>query len=281
MPPQAPTRLAPLDSRALIRVDGADWRSFLHNLLTQDVLTLQPGQIRFGALLTPQGRLLHDLFLHADADGCILECAAAERPALLQRLTLYKLRAKATLAPIDGAAWALFSPADSRAGDEPRPSAPDWASDPRLSGLGKRAVGRIAPASEAQPASESAYLAHQLALGVPDPERDRTPTTYPIEANYDLLNGIDFRKGCFIGQETTSRMKRRGVVKTRMLPIAFEGPPPAFGAEVLAGDLRAGEVLAGLDGRAMALLRLDRIEGAALTVEGRGVRVVWPDWMPV
>jgi tRNA-modifying protein YgfZ len=116
-----------------------------------------------------------------------------------------------------------------------------------------------------------------LALGVPDPARDCPPeTAYPIEANFDLLNGIDFQKGCFVGQETTSRTKRRGAIKTRMLPIAFEGPAPAFGAEVLAGTLRAGEVHTGGDGHAMALLRLDRIEGASLTVDNRAVTVATP-----
>ncbi len=89
----------------------------------------------------------------------------------------------------------------------------------------------------------------------------------------------DFRKGCFVGQETTSRMKRRGSIKNRMLPITFDGPPPAFGAEVLNGERRAGEVLSSMDGAAMALLRLDRLEGA-LTVDGRPVEVRWPDWMP-
>ena len=94
------------------------------------------------------------------------------------------------------------------------------------------------------------------------------------------MAGIDFKKGCFVGQETTSRMKRRGTIKTRMLPIVFDGAPPPVGAEVLAGELRAGEVLSGRDGRAMALLRLDRIDGAALSAEGRAVRVDRPGWMP-
>jgi folate-binding Fe-S cluster repair protein YgfZ len=92
------------------------------------------------------------------------------------------------------------------------------------------------------------------------------------------LNGIDFQKGCFVGQETTSRMKRRGQVKSRMLPIVFEGAAPAAGSEILAGTLRAGEVLSGIDRRAMALVRLDRIAGAELTVDGRPVRVERPAW---
>lgn len=147
-------------------------------------------------------------------------------------------------------------------------------SDPRLSDLGWRAYGRSAEADT----TEDAYDAHRLALGVPGPADWGTDKTYPIEADFDLLNGIDFKKGCFVGQETTSRMKRRGTIKSRMLPIAFAGPPPAPGTEVLAGELRAGEVLSGRDGLAMALLRLDRIDGADLTVDGRSVTVVRPSW---
>jgi folate-binding protein YgfZ len=114
---------------------------------------------------------------------------------------------------------------------------------------------------------------------VPDPDADcPAESAYPIEANFDLLAGIDFQKGCFVGQETTSRMKRRGMIKNRMLPIAYDGPPPPFGAEVLAGERRAGEVLSGQDGRAMALLRLDRIEGVALSVDGRAVSVERPGY---
>jgi folate-binding protein YgfZ len=126
---------------------------------------------------------------------------------------------------------------------------------------------------------EATYQAHRLALGVPDPEADApSDTTYPIEANFDLLNGIDFKKGCFVGQETTSRMKRRGTIKTRMVPIHFDGPPPAFGAEILNGELRAGQVLSGQDGRAMASVRLDRLAGA-LTINGRPAYIDWPSWM--
>ena len=143
------------------------------------------------------------------------------------------------------------------------------------------ACGRLhgaAPPPGAAQVVEAAYDAHRLALGAPDPAGDApSETTYPIEANFDLLGGIDFKKGCFVGQETTSRMKRRGAIKTRMLPIAFDGPPPAFGAEVLAGTLRAGEVLTGQDGRAdgPTSSRPHR-EGGGLTVDGRPVRVERP-----
>ena len=118
-----------------------------------------------------------------------------------------------------------------------------------------------------------------LALGVPDPTQDALmDKTYPIEADFDLLNGIDFHKGCFIGQETTSRMKRRGTIKNRMMPLSFDGAPFEFGAEVLNGELRAGQVLSGQDGLVMALLRVDRVDGD-LTVDGRPVRLHRPGWM--
>ncbi|MBX9461289.1 MAG: folate-binding protein [Brevundimonas sp.] len=256
-------RIARLDSRALIRVSGPDARPFLHNLLTQDVETLAAGELRFGALLSPPGRLLFDLFLIGEPDGVLLDVAADRREALLQRLSMYKLRAQVAIETDDRPVFVSWP--DVADGFTP---------DPRTSSLGgRRYSGDVEP-----DATERDWQVHRLAVGVPDPAADApSDKTYPIEADFDLLNGIDFAKGCFVGQETTSRMKRRGVIKTRMLPIAFDGPPPPSGSEVLNGDLRAGEVLSGGEGGAMALLRLDRLEGL-LTVDGRPVAVRRPDW---
>lgn len=254
--------IARLDSRALIRVNGPEARPFLHNLLTQDVETLAAGEVRFGALLSPPGRLLFDLFLWGEDEAVVLDVAADKREALMQRLTLYKLRAKVEVAADDRPIFVSWPGV-----------AQGFVADPRTEALGGRAVGPF----EAT-ASEDDWNAHRLAVGVPDPTRDADDGTYPIEANFDLLNGIDFKKGCFIGQETTSRMKRRGEIKKRMLPLVFEGPAPDAGAEVLNGDLRAGEVLTGRDGAAVALMRLDRMDGA-LTVDGRAVTATKPDWM--
>ncbi|MDB5434301.1 MAG: aminomethyltransferase [Phenylobacterium sp.] len=261
-----------LPSRALIAVSGPDWRDFLQGLVTQDVETLGVGEARFGALLTPQGRLLYDLFAVGREEGAWLDVEAEHRTALIQRLMMYRLRAKVEIAASDSPVSALFS-------GDPRSQlgGQGLARDPRLPGLGWRGYG-VTPPDGARPGDETAYDAHRLALGVPGPADWGSDKTYPIEADFDLLGGIDFKKGCFVGQETTSRMKRRGQVKSRMLPIAFEGPPPAPGSEVLAGDLRAGEVLSGRDGRAIALLRLDRAAGASLTVEGRPVTVERPAW---
>lgn len=259
------TRIARLTSRALIRVGGPDAKPFLHNLLTQDVDTLAEGELRFGALLSPPGRLLFDLFLFGEPDGVLLDVSADRRDALIQRLSMYKLRAAVTVEADDRPVFVGWAGAVA-----------GFAVDPREPALGGRRYGGELETN----ATEDDWQAQRLAAGVPDPTADApSDKTYPIEANFDLLNGIDFQKGCFIGQETTSRMKRRGTIKKRMLAITFEGPAPAFGAEVLNGTLRAGEVLSGRDGMAMALVRIDRLEGQ-LTVDGRAVRVRRPDWLP-
>ncbi|WP_091737188.1 YgfZ/GcvT domain-containing protein [Phenylobacterium immobile] len=258
---------ASLESRALIAVSGPDWRSFLQGLLTQDVETLGPGEARFAALLTPQGRLLYDMFVVAwpDGMGVWLDVAAEHRAAIAFKLTLYRLRAKVEIAE----AGELVAAA-------PAPGADGlWVADPRLPSLGFRGYGASVPA-ETQ--GEDAYEAHRMALGVPGPADWGSDKAYPIEADFDLLNGIDFKKGCFVGQETTSRMKRRGTLKNRMAPLEFDGPAPRPGAMLMAGELRAGEVLSGREGRAMALVRLDRLDGD-LSVEGRPVRVIFPEWL--
>lgn len=258
------SRIAQLTSRACVKVSGPDTRPWLHNLLTQDVETLGEGELRFGALLSPPGRLLFDLFLFGEADGVLLDVQAERRDALAQRLSMYRLRAQVTVEPDDRTVFVSW------------PGAADsFARDPRTPLLGGRRYGdAVASATEAE------WQAHRLAAGAPDPFADAgVDRSYPIEANFDLLNGIDFAKGCFVGQETTSRMKRRGSIKSRMLPITFDGAAPPPGTEVLNGELRAGEVLTGLEGRAMALMRLDRL-GGTLMAEGRRCRVESAAGMP-
>ncbi len=253
-----------LESRAVIAVSGEDWRTFLQGQLTQDVLTLASDELRFAALLTPQGRLMFDMFILGREDGCWLDVEAAQRAELIKRLTMFRLRAQVTFAESDAsvaARWDGAAPGDG------------WVQDPRLPALGLRGYGVNADGGE------RSYDAHRLELGVPGPADWAGETTYPIEANFDLLGGIDFKKGCFVGQETTSRMKRRGQVRSRMLPITFDGDPPAYGTEVLNGTLRAGEVLSCGDERAIALLRLDRIDGE-LTIDGYPISVERPDWLP-
>lgn len=150
----------------------------------------------------------------------------------------------------------------------------DGVIDPRLPMLGWRLYGGDVGTT----ASEDDYQAFRRLKGVPDPAADAVPDkTYPIEANFDLLNGIDFAKGCFVGQETTSRMKRRGVIKNRMVALTFEGPAPAFGAEDLAG--RTARRRSADRGAWAAPWRWSGwigVEGGDLTVDGRPVGIAPP-----
>lgn len=264
--------VATLPSRALLAVRGPDWRGFLQGLLSQDVSGLGAGDLRFGALLTPQGRLAFDLFVLGEADGCQLDCPADGRADLIQRLRLYRLRAKVEIEAIEGSVRAAF-PAGGLAPGE------GWAPDPRLPALGWRTLGEAANETGTS-ASEEDYDRFARRLGVANAADFGGGAIYPIEANFDLLNGIDFKKGCFVGQETTSRMKRRGQIKSRMVPIAYLGRAPGPGAELLAGDLRAGTALSGGEGLAMALLRLDRLDAGPLTLgDGRPWSPLWPQWL--
>jgi folate-binding protein YgfZ len=277
------TKLATLADRRLIQITGPDWRIFLQGLITQNVETLDDGAVAYGALLTPQGRLLFDMFIWPDAGGSVLDVAAEGREALIARLSMYRLRSKVTITAKDGAVFALFS---GKRADDCANTPVGWRPDPRLAALGWRAIGEAPPPAVAEPTSLEAYHAHRIALGVPDLGRDGlSDKAYAVEADLDLLNGVDFTKGCFVGQETTSRMKRRGQIKTRLCTLSFDGPAPPPGAEVLCTEtpdgaaLRAGEVLSGCDGHALALMRLDRAFGRHLSVQGRPAQLTPADWL--
>lgn len=261
---------AVLDRRALIRVGGAEARPFLNRLLTQEVETLGDGALRYGALLTPQGRVLYDLFLFGEADAVRVDVAADRRDELLARLKMFRLRAAVTLDLDDdpvSAAWGE--------GEDP---AAGWRPDPRTRLAGWRFAGPQPPPGGGAQMTSADHFAARLTLGLPDVAGDGlSDKAYVTEALLDLLNGVDYRKGCFPGQETTSRMKRRGGVRSRVLPLRVEGAVP--GTEVLNGELRAGEVTAAGEGRTLALLRLDRLEGF-LTVDGRPAAVERPPWWP-
>ena len=252
------TNCVRLTDRALVEVSGEDRITFLHGLVSQSVEDLAPGSARYGALLAPQGRLLFDLFLIGRPDAIWLDVAADRRDALVTRLKIYKLRARVDIQPLDAGVWTCW----------PDAPGPGWIADPRREGLAWRAWGPDRPPAET--AGPEDWRRRRLEFGVGDAEDFDFDRDYPVELNFDQLGGIDFSKGCFVGQETTSRMKRRGQVKTRLVPIRFAGPPPARGSEVLKGELRAGEIRSGVEGLALALLRLDRIDGD-LTVEGRAV----------
>jgi folate-binding protein YgfZ len=252
----ADAKVAVLWSRALLRVSGPEARSWLQGLVTNDVADIAPGQARFAALLTPQGKIISDFFVVGDGDGLLIDCAADQAAAL----AMYKLRAQVAIGEVGGslAVAALWD------GTPPAASQGRIFEDPRDPGLGWRAIG---PHDElerlGEPAAESQWQAHRIACGVPEGGQDFAwGDTFPHEANMDRLNGIDFAKGCYVGQEVVSRVQHRGLARKRVTPVRIEGGAPPPGADIRAGDVTVGVMGSSADGLGLALLRLDRAEEA-------------------
>ncbi|MEM8986887.1 MAG: folate-binding protein [Pseudomonadota bacterium] len=285
---------ATLPDRAVMTLKGPDAPAFLQGLLTKDVNAISPDQSIYTALLTPQGKVLFDFFIAQTTDGFLLDVEAARQDAALKRLSLYKLRAKVDIAPApDWRVAAIFNDTPDRdaAPGATRPHNGSGArfADPRCAALGTRLIApteEIAGLTdECRETDAAAYNARRLDLGVPAcPEDIRPEVSFPLDANLDMLNAIDFQKGCYVGQEVTSRMKRKAALRKRTLVLDFDGPPPPPGAPVTAGAREIGTVLSGTMGRALALIRLDRWsaaeeDGATPAADGRPVRILRQDWL--
>lgn len=262
-----PTRL----DRTLIRVSGPDARNFLNNLLTQSLDHLTWPQLRYGALLSPQGKVIADMMIWAAGDDAfVLDADPARGADLMRRLTMYKLRSQVEITDVSDKHNVLV--ADDVFGEAQL--------DPRLPELGWRALSAVR-----SPDGGEVYDAKRIALGVPDLARDAGPDeVFAGEALLDELHGVDFQKGCFVGQENVSRMKRRATTRKKFCPIVFEGEALAAMTPVLAGEAEIGSVRTGTAGRAIALLRLDRAleaveTGKILTAGGRAVRLDPPSWL--
>lgn len=258
-----------LMDRAIIALSGPDIRTFLQGLVTNDVNTVAPGKPAYAALLTPQGKILFDFLIVDDgAGGLLLDCLASARNALIKRLTLYRLRAKAEIEPRDDLAVFASWDGASLAG-----LAFD---DPRLPALGKRA---IAPAAE----GSEGYLAHRLSLGVPEGSDFGSDKTFALDAGLDELHGVAFDKGCYVGQELTARMKHRGTARKRILLVeSTDKSALPQGVDLRADSHSLGEIVSGYGSKGFALVRLDRLEDAgAAPIDAAGVmvRLTKPDWL--
>lgn len=269
-------KIAVLGSRAVLRVGGADARSWLQGLVTNDVEEIPPGEARFAALLTPQGKIIADFLVAPDGDGLLIDCAADQAEALARRLAMYRLRANVEISRVASlavaAGWGGPPPAASkgRIFDDPR--------DPRL---GWRAIAAHDELEKlGEPASESEWDAHRIACGAPQGGRDFAwNDAFPHDANMDLLRGIDFRKGCYVGQEVVSRVQHRGPPRKRVAVVRVEGQTPPPGADILAGDVVIGAMGSSAAGLGLAMLRLDKVDDAAaagrpLTADGARISVV-------
>ena len=278
---------AHLADRGVVRVFGPDARSLLDGLITCDLDKVQEQKARLGALLTPQGKVLFDFIVFAAPEaidgGYYLDVAAPYAADLVKRLSFYKLRAKAsiedrsaTLAVVAG--WE----------GAPRPSE-DFglvSEDPRLAALGWRAIVALEDAPGLADVPVERYHAHRIALGIPEGGKDFVfGDAFPHEAMMDQLHGVDFDKGCYVGQEVVSRMQHRGTARTRIVPVSYpEGFVAEAGADVVAQGKVIGKAGTGAEGRGLAMIRLDRAAdalaaGGTITAGGLPVRLERPDWI--
>ena len=276
-----------LSDRGVVKVSGEGARDFLNGLVTADVTEIKPGLGRFGALLTPQGKIIVD-FLITEApaghgDGFLFDCPRALAQTLADKLAFYKLRAKVKVENLsDGfgvmAAW-----------DGELAVKPDLTfADPRDPALGWRILApeelkqKVADLIGADLVDSDAYEVHRIALGVPRGGLDFAyGDAFPHETNMDRLNGIDFDKGCYVGQEVVSRMQHRGTARTRTVKVLLDGPRPETGVSILAGDKVVGTMGSAAGTAGLALIRTDRAAdalaaGLSLTAGGLAIRVADP-----
>ena len=262
--------------------------TFLQGLISNDIDLLSEGRALYAALLTPQGRCLFDFIFYLQGDAILLDGERARLPSLIQRLSMYRLRSQVTIEDLgqDLAVLAVFGP-----GSELLPAKAEFTAvvDPRLAELGTRVV--LPPAAvddfiathglTAAPPED--YDRHRLTLGVPDASRDLVPEkALLLESGFEELHGISFTKGCFVGQELTARTKHRGLVKKRLLPVRLDGPLPVPGTPVTRAGREAGEIRSGVDGLALALLRLDQLGAnpAPLLAGETELTPAPPPWLP-
>ena len=282
-------QVALLPDRGVVKVAGDDARGFLNGLVTNDIAKVVPGKPRFAALLTPQGKIIVDFIVAEapgnDGGGFFLDCPRALASALVEKLNFYKLRAKVICEDLSNV-LGVMAIWDGTAESEYGLSYPD----PRLPALGSRIMLPPHLAEEAAAdlggmlAGADAYEAHRIALGVPRGGLDFIyGDTFSHEADMDQLNGVDFGKGCYIGQEVVSRVEHRASARSRVVPIVYDEFAPSSGLPVMAGDRQIGTLGSTAKGHGLALVRLDRIgdalaAGATIEAGGIAIRAVKPAW---
>ena len=273
-----------LPHRSVIAVGGPDRAEFLQGLISNDTAKVGPGQAIWAALLTPQGRFLNDMFVVEDSSGAFLLETERERAAALARkLKMYTLRSKVTVEDRSEAmdVAVVFGPDAEKI--VPVAGVTAFV-DPRLPELGVRVLvpaGQAASLLGLAEAPIAEYEALRLGLGVPDGSRDLpVEKALLLESGFDELHGVDWQKGCYMGQELTARTKYRGLIKRRLFPVKVEGALPPPGTPVERDGREVGEIRSGSGDRALAMLQLDAADGP-LTVDGRPIQVARPRWMQI
>ena len=275
----AEANYAVLQDRGVLEIGGADRREFLQGLISNDTRKLTPARALYAAFLTPQGKYLHDFFLAELGETLLLDGERARLADLKRRLSIYKLRAKVTIEDASEkfvVAAAFGADALGKLGLAAEAAAATSFADgiayvdPRLAALGARLLLPTASGTTDLDAKgfartdAAAYDRLRLSLGIPDGSRDlAVEKAILLEAGFDELHGVDWDKGCYIGQELTARTKYRALIKKRLMPVRVEGPLPEPGSPVMLGDQEAGEIRSGSGDLALALLRLEAVEAAA------------------
>ena len=227
--------------RRVLRLSGGDVHDFLQNLVTNDIDSGTP--LVYAALLTPQGKYLFDFFMFRDGDDWLLDVAGDRADALVARLTMYKLRADVTIRDAGLRVWQMLD------GDIGWP-------DPRHGDLGRRYYGADAP--ELVPMDRSEFDALRVALGVPETGRELlADETFILEAGFERLNGVDFKKGCYVGQEVTARMKHKTELRKGIVGVEVSDGAE-YGTDIMNDGKVAGRLLSVAGNRALAYLRFDR-----------------------
>jgi folate-binding protein YgfZ len=280
---------AVLPDRGVIKISGDEARALLDRLVTSDIDTLQPGGARFAALLTPQGKILFDFIVveasPQDGGGFFLDCPRVLAADLAKRLVFYRLRAKVPIEDMSDR-LAVMAAWDGEGTTEEALCYPD----PRLPALGLRLI--LPPTSAAAAAADlgatltdaAAYERHRIALGIPRGGEDfMYGNAYPHETDMDQLGGVDFAKGCFVGQEVVSRMQHRSTARSRIVPITYADAAPMSGLPITAGEKTVGTLGSTAAGQGLALLRLDRVGDALeknlpLVAGGIELTLRKPDW---
>ena len=263
--------VAELPERGAIAIEGDDRVSFLQGLVSNDVADASPGRAVWAAFLTPQGKWLADFFIHADGDRLLLDAERAQIAMLVPRLSRYRVRAKATVAPAEAlrvyAAW----------GGSP-PDAAIAAPDPRLPEAGWRLLSADPIPTNATAAD---YDAHRLSLGLPDGSHDmESEKSILLEAGFDELQGVSWSKGCYMGQELTARTKYRGLIKRRLVTVAIDGPAPAPGTPIYKDGVDVGTMRSSHDGIGLAVVRLDALN-TDLSCGAATLTPHAPPWMKI
>ena len=277
---------AQLDDRAVVRIAGPDAYALLQNVVTLDMDEVDRHGSGYGALLTPQGKILWDFVLHKLPDGYAADVRAGEANAFAKRLTLYRLRAKVEIAVAAElgvfAAWGDGASGDDPAPDPSQEGGEEKFTDPRLAQLGRRWVAT--KGSVVASASTKDWHRHRIAHAIPEGGIDFLfGDAFPHDAAMDSLHGVAFEKGCYIGQEVVSRMRHRGTARRRIVALHAKGPLPEPGAEIVAAERPLGRLGSSADGHGIALVRLDRLRAALddrlpVRAGSEEVKVALPAW---